>query len=89
MQGACKKTPFSGLEQPPLIAFYGKKANAPTVLGTDELLLSEFAGRFPSGLGSWSNAGVLVGAAATVTTLRFTLLRNWPEFRSEYVNEVS
>jgi len=56
-------------------------ANAPTVLGTDELLLSEFAGRFPSGLGSWSNAGVLVGAAATVTTLRFTLLRNWPEFR--------
>ncbi|KAF5828750.1 hypothetical protein DUNSADRAFT_17128 [Dunaliella salina] len=56
-------------------------ANAPTVLGTDELLLSEFAGRFPSGLGSWSNAGVLVGASATVTALRFILLRNWPEFR--------
>lgn len=56
------------------------QANAPNVLGTDEALLAEFV-RIPTGLGSWTNAGVLVGAATVVSLLRFTLLSSWPDFR--------
>lgn len=57
-----------------------QQANAPLVLGTDEALLSQFLA-LPSGLGTWSNAGILMACVAGVTAARFQLQSVWPEFR--------
>mmetsp|Transcript_10450 Transcript_10450/g.18245 ORF Transcript_10450/g.18245 Transcript_10450/m.18245 type:complete len:406 (+) Transcript_10450:56-1273(+) len=57
------------------------QTNAPNVLGTDEVLLAQYLA-IPSGFGSWTNAGILLGSAGVVSLARFQLLNVWPDFQS-------
>lgn len=56
------------------------QVTSPQVLGTDPALLRELM-RIPSGLETWENLGLTLGAVAVVTGVRLQLLSRWPEFR--------